>query len=155
MKVYLISPWAMKHSVAHTISRLKDLYSCRGYDWRVQLDGIWCNSSVLQCWCCLAYWGGSLWCACVCVHMCVHGIDGNGFTQLCSLWHRNFMLSPTRNQIPLLCLGPPSTPLLYTVHVQAICPPGGTALQGFISHGVVFQNSTFQRPLQLGHTLTL
>ena len=62
------------------------------------------------------------------------------------LWRRNFMLSLTRDQAPLLCLKPPSTPSLYPVHVQPVHLPVGTPFQSFISDGVVFQNLTLQRP---------
>ena len=88
--------------------------------------------------CCLAYWGGSVWC----------GRSGHGITQ--ALWHRNFLLSPTYDHAPLFCLRPPSTPYFYPAHVQGVCLLGSTSLQSFVSDGVVFQNPIFQRPLQLG-----
>ena len=61
------------------------------------------------------------------------------------------MLSGTCDQSPFLCPKPPSTPHL---HVQAVHLSGGTSCQCFISDGVVFQNPTLQRPLQLGPLLT-
>lgn len=54
---------------------------------------------------------------------------------------------PTHDQASLLCLRPPSVPCLYPVHVHAVCLPGGTFLQSFISDGAVFQKPTLQRPV--------
>ena len=79
---------------------------------------------------------------------------GNGFTQLPSLWHRNFSFSGTRDQAPFLCLRPLSAPTIYSVCVQAVRLPGSTSLQSFISAEVVFQHPTLQRPLRVGSTLT-
>ena len=87
--------------------------------------------------------------------MPVCGRGRDGFTQLPSLWHRNFRLSPTQDQTPLLCFRPPSIPCFYFIHVQVVCLSGGTSLQSFHSDGVVFQNTTVQRLLQLGPALTL
>ena len=47
--------------------------------------------------------------------MLLHRKGGNGFTHLPSLRHRNFVLSPTSDKTPLLCLRPPSTPCLFPV----------------------------------------
>ena len=60
------------------------------------------------------------------------------------------MFSLTCNQPPILCLMPLSIPCLYHVRVQTVHLPSSTSLQNFISHGVVFQNLTLQRPLRLG-----
>ena len=67
--------------------------------------------------------------------------------QLPGLWHRNFALSPTCDQAPLLCLRLLYTPHLFPVHVQAVHLPGSTSLQSLISDGFVFQNPTVQRPM--------
>ena len=83
----------------------------------------------------------------------MHVRGGNGFTQFSSLWHRNFVFSPARNQA-LLSLSQASTHSPPLSCVQGIHLLGGTSLQSFISDGVVFQNPTLQRPLRLGHTPT-
>ena len=74
--------------------------------------------------------------------MGLHGRGEKGFTQLPSLWHRNFELSPTCDQALLFSLRYTSTPCFYPVHAQAVCLPGSTSHQSFISDGVLFQNPT-------------
>ena len=56
----------MKSPIVHTLSRWSDLYwFSRGCAWRVQVGRTWCNGSISTRWCCLAYWGGSVWCLCM------------------------------------------------------------------------------------------
>ena len=86
-------------------------------------------------WSCLSYWARSLFCTC----MCRRG--RNGFAQLPSLWHWNFVLSVTPSTAPILCFSLPSTHHLYSVHVQAVRLPCDTSLHSFISDGAVFQVS--------------
>ena len=120
-------------------------WSSRECAWRVQLVGGWCKGSIIHQVALLSLLG---WVSAMCMQLCGRG--GNGFIQLPSLWHRNFALSPTFDQISLLCLRPPSTPLLHPVRVQAVHLPGSTSLQSFISDGAVLQNPMLLRPLWLG-----
>ena len=147
MNLYPVSPRSQtsKHSIVLFLSRWRNLcWFSRECAWREQLGGSWCNGSILPQVALLSFLG-LISVACTCVHR----RGGNGFTQLPSLWHGHFVLSLTHDQAPLLCLRPLSTPCLYPVYVQAVCLPGGTSLQSFSSDGVLFQNCTLQRPLQL------
>ena len=90
---------------------------------------------------------------CVQMRVCTNGV--NGFTQLPSLWHRNFAHLLTCDRTPLLCLRPLSLPA-FTLSISSLsgyqaAPPS----QSFISGGVVFQNPTLQRLPWLGPTLIL
>ena len=154
MKLHPVSPRTdtMKPFIVHTVSGV----TCAGLLGNVLGGHSWVGLGVMALfstrWHCLAYWGGLVWRTCAC-GLC--GGGGNDFTQLLILWHRNFTLSPTWYQAPLLCLRLPSTPWLCPVCVQAVCLPGSTSLQSFISDWVVFQSPTLQRPLRLGPTLTI
>ena len=114
----------MKPFTVYPLSRGSDLcWSSRGCAWRAQLGETWCKPTSCHC---VAYYGGSEWCACISLHMCMCRRGGNGFTQLPHLCHGNFKLSLTCDQGPPLCLRLLSTPPLCPVHVQALCLPGGT-----------------------------
>ena len=86
--------------------------------------------------------------------MCVGGRGGNGFTQLPPLWRRNFLLSWTGDQAPLLCLRPLSPPHLYLSTSKLSACQAATPSR-VLSRMGLFQNPTLRRPLQLGPVPTL